>query len=71
MHNGEDPHVWVKEHKAYVIEPDGRRTPVDMRGTVLNTREEVLSWLAAGYLKTHPELEGCRIDVEEEILDRG
>jgi hypothetical protein len=63
--------------RAFVVSSEdgaGRVWPVhtpidDMRGVVLDSPEAVRAWLIgppAGYLKTHPELDGQRVIVSED-----
>lgn len=39
---------------------------LDMKGRVLWTRQEALSWLTNDLPATHPEIEGMRVDIMEE-----
>lgn len=64
--------------KAFIIKDPSdlneEGTPVDMKGTKLETDDDVRAWLfgpghqfgnpmGPGYLKTHPELDGQHIQV--------
>lgn len=56
---------------AYVVNDDGTREPIDMKEVRLTTIEEVRKWvwvdkMNPGYMATHPELEGKKIEVVEE-----
>lgn len=63
--------VYVR-HTAYLVQPDGSKLPIDMKGVELNSADAVRKWLFVdqmnpGYMKTHPELAGKQIEVIEDV----